>query len=82
MEATRCRGCGAPIVFLRTAAGKLIPCDLELVPIRLNPEGRDRVVVEGYGVMRCDLTFDGTAQGKGRIPHFATCPAADDFRKR
>lgn len=82
MNTTTCRGCGAPIVFLKSAAGKYIPCDAQLVRYRANPDGKDMVVVDGEGVVRCDLEFDGLPTGMARISHFATCPKAREFRKR
>ena len=82
MNTSTCRGCGAPIVFVRSAKGKYIPCDAQLVRYRANPDGKDMVVVDGEGVVRCDLDFDGYATGMARISHFATCPQARQFRKR
>ena len=77
-----CRGCGVPIVFLKSAIGRYIPCDAQLVRYRENPSGKDMVVVDGKGVVRCDLDFEGFATGMARISHFATCPNAKDFKKR
>lgn len=82
MNTSTCKGCGAPIVFVRSAKGKYIPCDAQLVRYRANPDGKDMVVVDGEGVVRCDLDFDGYATGMARISHFATCPQARQFRKR
>lgn len=82
MNTSTCRGCGAPIVFVKSALGKYIPCDAQLVRYRANPAGKDFVVVEGEGVVRCDLDFEGLPTGMARITHFATCPQAKQFRKR
>lgn len=82
MNASTCRGCGAPIVFVKSALGKYIPCDAQLVRYRANPNGKDMVVVEGEGVVRCDLDFEGFATGMARISHFATCPQAGKFRRK
>lgn len=32
MSRGRCRGCGAEIEWVKTAAGKSMPCDPQLVP--------------------------------------------------
>ena len=77
-----CRGCGAPIIWVTTAAGKTMPCDPQLLRYRENPNGKDMVVVDGKGVVRCDLDFEGLPTGMARISHFATCPQAGRFRKR
>ena len=81
MNTSTCRGCGAPIVFVKSDAGKYIPCDAQLVRYRENPNGKDMVVVDGKGVVRCDLDFEGLPTGMARISHFATCPHAGKFRK-
>lgn len=82
MNTSTCRGCGAPIVFVKSALGKYIPCDPKLVRYRANPTGKELVVVEGEGAVRCDLDFDGLPTGMARISHFATCPKADQFRRK
>ena len=82
MNTSTCRGCGAPIVFLKSAMGRYIPCDAQLVRYRENPNGKDMVVVDGKGVVRCDLDFEGLPTGMARISHFATCPQAGKFKKR
>lgn len=82
MNTTTSRGCGAPIVFVKSALRKYIPCNAELVRYRANPDGKDFVVVEGEGVVRCDLDFEGLPTGMARFSHFATCPNSNDFRKR
>ena len=82
MNTSTCKGCGAPIVFVKSALGKYIPCDAQLVRYRANPYGKDMVVVEGEGAVRCDLEFEGLPTGMARISHFATCPQAKQFRKR
>ena len=82
MNVTKCRGCGAPIVFVTSAQGKSIPCDAQLIRYRANQAGHDYVVVEGEGLVRCDLDFEGLPTGMARISHFATCPYSDRFRRK
>jgi hypothetical protein len=55
-----CKGCGFPIVWITSKAGKHIPCDPEKVSV---------------------VTEDGDII-VGRVSHWATCPAADTFRKK
>lgn len=81
---TPCRGCGKEIAFIKTKNGKSIPVD---------PEARYFLPGQGGGYTY--ILMDGeTMRGKpteespyvpykiGYISHFATCPAADSFRKK
>ena len=80
-----CKKCGAPIVFVRSAkSGKWLPLDEGLVEYRAgNAEDYEDLVVNDKGeVIRCTFDFQGEPDGLARIPHWATCPYADDFRKR
>ena len=86
-ETPRCKGCGAPILWYRTAAGKLMPCDPDPVAY-WERRGASGKVLSAWTckqrgeVVSCD--FDGTpetASGIGYIPHWATCPKWRDFKK-
>ncbi len=77
-----CSKCGAPIVWLRTPKGKWMPADAGPKPYKANPEGKDTVVNDRGEMVRCDLKFEGIPSGQARIPHWATCPNAREFRKR
>jgi hypothetical protein len=60
-----CRGCGASVLFVTTAAtGKSIP--LDPLPVK-------RIVIGDDLKARVVDTY---------IAHFATCPKADQFRKK
>ena len=77
-----CTACGAPIIFLRTPKGKYMPADQGLVKYRQNPNGK-KFVVDNLGhLIRCDLEFEGLPTGMARIPHWATCPHAKQFKKK
>jgi hypothetical protein len=54
-----CKSCGAALVWIKTEAGRLMPCDPNLVTV---------------------VTEDGRTV-RGRIPHWSTCPQADQHRK-
>ncbi len=80
---TTCDKCGAEIVFVTTAKGRQMPCNVATVlvipdkagPISgMNSEGR---VVRG----RKPTDDEVTSSTVIRISHFATCPAAAAFRK-
>ena len=83
VKQTKCRGCGAPIVFVKSVAGKSMPCDVGLKPFWKKPRGSGRVVTIDGEVVSCE--FDGprsTVSGFGYVSHFSTCPNADKFRKK
>lgn len=78
-----CKACGRMIVWIRTAGGKIMPCDAERVRYWLAPGGRGRIVTDDGVVVSAALDGpDGEADGYGYVSHFATCTAADRFRRR
>lgn len=79
----KCKGCGAEIVFLGSQNGKPIPCNAEPTLYWQRKGAKGKVVTPNGEVISC--VFDGPmdkATGVGYIPHWATCPAADQFRKK
>lgn len=68
----RCRSCDAPIKWVRTRAGKDMPVDA--TPTKLMVSVRVPVALgtlqETFEVRDCYM------------PHFATCPDAERWRKR
>lgn len=75
---SKCRGCGSEIRWI----GK-IPCNPLQVAYWKKPGARGKVVTPSGDVVSCD--FDGdprTATGLGYVAHWATCPAAGQFRRR
>lgn len=79
---SKCKNCGAEIVWIKTKAGKAMPCDATPVCYIEDAAGKSRVITEGGETIRCTLTDSReTATGSGYVPHWATCPAADQFRR-
>ena len=80
---SRCRGCGAPLTWVGTPKGKYIPCDPPFIPYWKDNKG-DTMIVNGNGeVIRCFLEGDpDKVTDAGRMPHWATCPEADMFRRK
>ena len=80
----KCKGCGAELKFIKLKSGKAIP---------VNPTS---VFIEDKNGSEIIVTTDGrisngrkeiiTSQNKfltrGYISHFATCPFADQLRRR
>jgi len=74
-----CKKCGEEIVWVKTLAGKNMPCDPDEETFNLI-EGRVVVTPEGHVLRGTKDTHNVLVQGY--IPHWSTCPFADDFRKK
>jgi hypothetical protein len=87
----RCRSCSATVVWVKTSAGKAMPCDPELFALTPCDGPVTAVTVEGETVRGERLLGSlepGTAGVSAsfpvvlaRISHFATCPNAARHRK-
>lgn len=56
MNNSTCRACGKAIVYMKTKAGKSMPCD---EPLRLywqSDTGSQRIITHAGEVVRCELT--------------------------
>ena len=79
---TKCRACQADIIFIKTKAGKSVPCDAKSMYFTPEANGTQVFVLMDGSVQRgkeCPGGGDGCQIGY--ISHFATCPNADLFRK-
>ncbi len=81
----KCRGCGKDIAFIKTISGKCIPVDTE--PIQFIPEEAYDKFVMMDGTVQRGQAHEGDELDAERFmigyrSHFATCPAADQFRKK
>lgn len=89
---SKCRSCGAEIIWIKTAGGKAMPCNAQPVSYRaIPPIPKDVEQLCGNGPVMTLVTPDGRiARGTfdpgsdkiGYVSHFATCPAADQHRRR
>lgn len=85
-KTTLCRYCRKPIAFIKTEAGKSIPVDPE--PIIFQPEDdyQKFVLMDGTVKRGSPVENDETGGTKkteiGYQSHFATCPNADEARKK
>jgi len=79
-----CKKCGAPIFFIKTPEGKWMPCNNVLIEYKAGttPDYEDVVINEKGKVIQCTFDFQCDPDGLARIPHWASCPYADDFRKK
>lgn len=78
---SKCRKCGAEIEFRRMKSGKYMPVDPDRKPYREG--GNEIFITESGETVRGGEPF-GTepADGYGYTPHWATCPNADEFRRK
>lgn len=82
MNTRPCKACGAQIIWIRSTAGKLIPCNYNPVYYKRTRCSNTRVVLPNGEVITADLTTDyANAEGYGYIPHWSTCTNPDKFRK-
>ena len=69
----KCAGCGAMVIWVKTQAGKNMPCDPTLHNYKIDPTGKVVTGVTGVDAQSAD--------GFGYISHFATCKSANNFRR-
>lgn len=79
-----CRSCGAGIVWAVTTSGKRMPLDADPTPagnVQTTVEPpHDVLRAEVLGPLEVEL-LDPDARAGLRMPHHATCPHADDWRR-
>lgn len=77
-----CRGCGQPIEWIRTAAGRFMPIDPE--PVFIIEEGRDSFITDEGEIVRGRRALPHEESREfpvAFVPHWKTCPQADNFRR-
>lgn len=83
----KCRSCVAEIRWIRMQSGKSMPVDPKMLAARL-PEADEKtevLITEGGATIRgvvCELDFLDDIQWPCFRPHWASCPHADQHRKR
>ena len=78
----KCKACGKEILFIKTFKGKSLPVDPDRVPYKLGSGGGTVVTPNGEVIRGVGEPFGPEpADGLGYIPHWATCPRADEFRR-
>ena len=88
---SKCKKCGKPFQWRKTAKGKSMPVDPPLLYVsgdaclawaEGNQEIRMATILDEQGVIRQGwVTKAGVGQHRGHEPHFATCPFAEEFRR-
>ena len=77
---SKCKSCGAEIKWILTQSGKKMPVDAKPVPYRADPGGSLSLVTMNGRVERGVLDLD--SDQAGYVSHFATCPNANEHRRR
>ena len=70
-----CRKCGRRVIWIRTKAGKNMPCDLEILPYQIprTKTGTQRFVTEVGEVVAAERSTGDMIDGYGYNPHLGTC---------
>lgn len=77
-----CKGCGAQIIWIKTRAGKSMPCNSLIRSYKIVPGGKEKIVTpQGDVVSGITGVAADEADGDGYISHFATCRKALSFRR-
>ena len=83
--AAKCNKCGASIAFLVTGSGRKMPVNTEEIPFvpddlaNYIAAGPDGIFIRGRP---CSESYEDERWIYARISHFATCPSADEFRRK
>lgn len=77
---SQCRSCGTKIDWIKTITGKNMPLDPDYIQYSEAKQG-DVLVTDGGVVYKVDHSKD-LPSVKGRVSHFATCPDANNWRKK
>ncbi len=79
---SKCRSCGARIIFIKSTKGHFIPCNPTVTRYKKEDGGRDKIVLDTGEVVSCrtDIAPE-EMDGVGYVSHFATCPNAKMHRK-
>lgn len=78
MDSRPCRSCGKQVLWVRTKAGELMPLDPEP-----NPNG-NIILLDGVAITKGSggLFEPSMPEGPAYLSHFATCPHADQWRRK
>ena len=83
-DAKPCGGCRRPVIWSQTRNGKPTPLDPELIHVVPTAKPHEAQIIDLNGIHRAGKIVDAgnPCAIAGRISHFATCPKAENFRKK
>ena len=76
---SRCKGCGAEIDWVRMKSGKSMPVDPE--PVFVAEGGKEIFITDEGDTITGTATESKTGE-VAFVPHWATCPASKNFKRR
>jgi hypothetical protein len=80
---TKCRECGAEIIFIRLSSGKNMPVNAKPVWYWEYDDGESVVYQRDGRKTRCKLQGNEALRtGSGYVPHWGSCKGADKLRQR
>lgn len=82
MSYGRCSGCGRKILWVKTTAGKNMPCDPGCVAYWPVVGARGKVVRNDGSVVSCEFIGPKETAHLGYTPHWSTCPKANKFKRK
>jgi hypothetical protein len=77
---SNCKSCGAEIRWIKTLSGQSMPVDYTPVFYKAVPTATGKIITPGGATLSAEIVTDLKAS-VGYVPHWATCPAADSFRR-
>ena len=82
IRSTFCKSCGKEIVWIKTIAGKAMPCDAEPRYYCQHMGDKSKIVTPNGEVLSCEILENPEqATGIGYTPHWGTCSAPNRFRR-
>ena len=78
---SRCKSCGAEIIWIKMKSGKAMPADAKPISYKLDLHNGNLSLITPDGKVAKGF-FDPDSDKIGYTSHFATCPNAGAHRKR
>ena len=84
----KCKSCGKPIGWMKMSSERMMPLDPEVKHFTLwtdgDPKEEKKIFITDHGTVFAGIEVDADEPDTlaGRISHFATCPNADQHRKK
>lgn len=79
---SKCKSCGAEIIWIKMRTGKWMPCDAQRHGMKLGSGGKI-LITEGGEIITGELcASEEGANASGYESHFASCPNAATHRNK
>ena len=83
---SKCKSCGAEIIWIKMKSGKSMPCNPRGIHYREQVHGDEEcmltLVTHDGNVVVGQACEENESELVGYVSHFATCPNANKHRKR